>query len=409
MSDAAPKAQAVSKALEQILRRDRGRLLAGLITRLGDFQLAEDALQEAVLSAMGHWADKGLPDRPAAWLMRVAHNKGIDRHRATAREGQKASDWGLLAGAPDEVETSESIPDERLRLIFACCHPALDEKSRVALTLRIVCNLTTREIAKAFLDQEATMGQRLSRAKASIKAKGISFSVPDADLWDSRLDTVLSTIYLIYTTGYVSDDNGPRALCKEALFLVDLLAKLRPGTAEIEGAQALMQLSHARRAARVGQDGALVPVGKQDASLWDDKAVKAAQGTLARALVRGQPGPYQIKAALADCAMMRPNPDWVQMSLLYQSLWAHEPTPVVALNWAVALAECGHLSLALEKVQALGDELHDFQPYHAALAELLSRSGAHEAARFAYQRAIESAPNEASRLFLEKRLSTLPQ
>jgi len=208
MPNEAPKAIAISKALDQVMRDDRGRLLAGLISRLGDFQIAEDALQEAMISALGHWGRSGIPHSPAGWLMKVAQNKGIDRIRAGIREDRKATDLSHVTADHTNMIEPEQIPDERLRLIFACCHPGLEEKSRIALTLRTVCNLTTREIATNFLDTEINLGQRISRAKAKIKAKGIGFSIPEPEHWDNRLDTVLSTIYLIFTTGYVTEDSG---------------------------------------------------------------------------------------------------------------------------------------------------------------------------------------------------------
>ncbi|MEZ5714195.1 MAG: DUF6596 domain-containing protein [Paracoccaceae bacterium] len=404
MQDAAPKAIAVGKAVDEIMRRDRGRLLAGLIVRLGDFQIAEDALQEAAIAALGHWGRSGLPRAPVAWLMKVGLNKGIDRLRAATRESRKADALGQV-GLPDaSVETPEDIPDERLRLIFACCHPALEEKSRVALTLRTVCNLSTREIAEAFLDAEATIGQRLSRAKAKIRAKGIAFAIPEPELWDARLGTVLSTIYLIFTTGYVRDEAGPRDLCREALFLIGVLQTLRPGDPEIEGARALMQLTEARRAARIDTSGATVPLEEQDRALWNHGLLAEARALLATAVARQRPGPYQIKAAIADCHMADPDPDWRQMSFLYQDALPHEPTPVVALELGRGLAELGHVDLALDRLDAARADLAGFQPWYAARASLLARLGRAEEAGAAYRQAIALAPTAASRLFLGRRL-----
>ena len=405
MTGAAPSAIAIHKALDQVIRRDRGRLLAGLATRLGDIQLAEDALQEAMISALSHWSKNGLPSSPVAWLMKAGFNKGIDRIRKDGRENQKAIDT-LPFSNPDGAE-DQSIPDDRLRLIFACCHPALAEKSRISLTLRTVCNLTTREIAEVFLDSEAAMGQRLSRTKSQIKSKGISFEIPDSDQWPSRLNAVLSTIYLIFTTGYVADDQSTRDLCAEALFLARLLNSLHPEDPEIEGLIALMLLSESRRKARVDDDGATVPIDQQDRAVWNKEQMIQAQDTLTQAIARKQPGPFQIKAAIADCSMADPIPDWQQMSFLYQSLWVHEPTPIVALNWAVVLAELGEVEFALDKVQQLSSDLSDFQPWHATLAELLARTGDVQGAKDAYLRAIEDAPNTANQLFLTKRLRAL--
>ncbi|WP_170438667.1 RNA polymerase sigma factor [Ruegeria arenilitoris] len=407
MKNAAPKAIAVGHVIDDVLRRDRGRHLAGLINRLGDFQLAEDALQEAAIAAVKHWSRNGVPDNPTAWLMRVGLNKGIDRIRAQHREGRKTA--ALAITLPESVadDMPEPIPDDRLRLIFTCCHPALDQKSRIALTLRTVCNLTTREIAAAFLDNDQTMGQRLSRAKAKIRAKGIGYSVPDPEIWPERLDTVLTTLYLIFTTGYVTEDTGPRDLCHEGIYLARVLRDLRPEEPEIEGALALMLLTDARRPARIDADGAMVPVEDQDRTLWRQGQIGQAQRLLQAAVDQRKPGPFQLKAAIADCHMMAPAPDWWQMSLLYQSLWACEPTPVVALNWAVVMAEAGHAQLALDKLDSLRPDLDDFQPWHAARAHILQKTGRTAAAVAAYRQAIEAAPNLASRKFLQQRLRRL--
>lgn len=403
MENAASTAIAVNRAVDDVLRRDRGRLISGLIARLGDFQLAEDALQEAAISAVKHWGRSGIPDNPLAWLMRVGLNKGIDGIRARQRESGKVDALAKILPPAVEYGNSDTIPDERLRLIFTCCHPALEEKSRIALTLRTVCNLTTREIAAAFLDAEKTMGQRLSRAKAKIKSKGIAYAVPDAEMWQDRLDTVLATLYLIFTTGYIHQDEGPRDLCQEGIFLARLLRELCPDEPEIDGALALMLLTEARRPARISDDGALVPVEEQNMTLWQHDHIIDAQAILERAVEQRQPGPFQVKAAIADCHMMRPRPDWRQMSLLYRRLWAYEPTPVVALNWAVVIAETGQAELALEKLRALKSELKDFQPWHAAMAHVLDKLDRKQEANEAFQRAIQAAPNVAARKLLEKK------
>ncbi len=398
MKNVAPKAIAVQRVIDEVMRRERGRLLAGLIARLGDFQLAEDALQEAAISALKHWSRSGLPNSPLAWLMKTGLNKGIDHIRRANRAAAASKD---LAEGTQEID-EESIPDERLRLIFTCCHPALEEKSRVALTLRTVCYLTTREIASAFLDNEATMGQRLSRAKSKIRAKGIGYSVPEPDQWTDRLGTVLSTLYLIFTTGYVNEDTGPRDLCREGLFLVRLLHQLRPDDPEIEGALALFLLTDARKTARISTAGEMVPVEQQDSALWHKKSILEAQKILEQAVARRHPGPFQMKAAIADCHMIRPKPDWHQMSLLYQALWMHEPTPVVALNWAVVVAETGQVEAALQKLDDLKGALDDYQPWHAARAHLLQKQGQTEEAKRSYAKAIAMAPSAAARKYLER-------
>ena len=397
---------AINRAIDDVLRRDRGRLVAGLVARLGDLQLAEDALQDAAISAMSHWGRSGLPHSPTAWLMRVAANKGIDRARSTRRDIGKATRWKAWHDANHDTADDALIPDERLRLIFACCHPVLEEKSRVALTLRVVCGLTTREIASAFLDRDGTLGQRISRAKDKLRAAGCGYEVPDRASWPARLDAVLSTIYLVFTTGYVTEDESDRDLCAEAIFLLRLLDRLHPGDPEIEGALALLLLTDARSAARIGSDGATVPPDRQNRLRWNRLEVEEGREILASAVRRGRPGPYQIKAAIADCHMLEPDVDWKQISLLYGSLWLHEPTPVVALNWSVALGKLGQPELALEKIEELGAELSGYQPYHAARAELLGQLGRNEDARSAYDTAIALARHGAARLFLEKRRQT---
>jgi len=404
MNNASSKAIAVSHIIHDVLSKDRGRLLAGLISRLDDFQVAEDALQEASIAALKHWTRSGPPHNPTAWLLRVGLNKGIDHFRVMQRDQRKAEDLTDISDDNKVYDVPETIPDERLRLIFTCCHPALEEKSRVALTLRTVCNLTTKEIAAAFLDNEQTMGQRLYRAKAKIKAKGILFSIPEPDRWHDRLDTVLTTIYLIFTTGYVMETECSRSLCQEGIFLARLLTKLRPNDPEIEGALALMLLTDARSTARISEDGIMVPVEEQNSALWKKSSIDEAQLLLSNALEKRQVGPFQIKAAIADCHMEKPNPDWHQMALLYQSLWQFEPTPVVALNWAVVIAETKHPKLALNKLNELKEDLKDYQPWYAAQAYILSKLGQKAEASHFYSLAIEKAPSVATRKFLELKL-----
>lgn len=331
---------AVAKELDRVMRLDRGRLIAALAAGLRDLSLAEDVLQEAAVSALKHWGRSGLPTSPQGWLLQVARRKAIDRLRSAKRSKLQTEAMAILTDDDADPDT-DVIPDHRLRLIFACCHPALDPKSRVALTLRTVCGLTTVEIARAFLDNDTTMGQRLSRAKAKISAAGIPFAVPDPELWPARLDAVLTTVYLIFTTGYVAGPNEPRDLCLEAEYLMRLIDQLRPDDAEIEGALAMMLLTAARRAARIGDDGASLPPTEQDRTLWDSARITEGRSILARAVKRSDAGPFQIKAAIADCQMTEPAPDWTQIAALYRALWQYEPTSVVALNSAVAMAEAG--------------------------------------------------------------------
>jgi RNA polymerase sigma-70 factor (ECF subfamily) len=408
----ASDAIAVTRAVEALLRQDRGRLLAALIARLRDFQLAEDALQEAALSALTHWGRTGIPASPQGWLLRVALRKAIDRIRAGQRDDRKSADLARLALDEANETPPEGIPDERLRLIFTCCHPALDPKSRVALTLRSIAGLTTPEIARAFLDADATMGQRLSRAKAKIAAAGIPYAVPGPEDWPERLQSVLAVIYLIYNAGYSvgpkADAHADRDLCAEAIFLTRLLVQLRTDDAEIEGCLALLLLTQSRTSARHDAEGITIPLAEQDRSRWDRRAIDEGLALINRAMARRSPGPYQIKAAIAACHMADPAPDWPQIAALFTRLLDFEPTPVVRLNRAVAVAEAGDLARALEEVSALASMLDDYQPFHAAQADLLAREGQVPAARAAYDRAIALAPSAADAAFLTKRRDSQP-
>ena len=403
---ASAQAIAVLQALETVLRRDRGRLMAALTHRLGSFQRAEDALQEASLSALSHWARDGLPQSPQGWLIRVAFRKALDQLRSEGRDGEREAAAQLvneLLGQDDP----EPIPDERLRLIFTCCHPALEIKSRVALTLRTVCGLNTGEIAHLFLDNETTMGQRLSRAKTKIARSGIAYAVPPAEQWDDRLQSVLTTIYLIFTTGYTAAPDEARDLCGEALFLARLLDTLCPEHPEIEGVLALMLLTDARRAARVSACGATVPPAEQDRRLWNRELETEGRQRLETALRRKRAGPFQIKAAISACQMAEPAPDWPQILHLYTALLPLEPTPVVRINHAVAMAENGLLAAALATLNELHDALADFQPFHSARAAVLSMAGQIDAARRAYDQAIALTTHESNRRFLVARAGRL--
>ena len=397
---------AVSQALDAVMRADRGRLLAALIARLRNFQLAEEALQEAAASAMIHWGRSGLPYSPQGWLLRVALRKAIDRIRGSKREERRTADLARLAVDEADETEPEMIADERLRLIFTCCHPALDPKSQVALTLRTLGGLTTPEIAANFLDTEPTMGQRLSRAKAKIAAAGIPFVVPGPEDWAERLQSVLTVVYLIFTTGYTQGPLFARDLCDEAIYLARLLDQLRPGEAEVEGCLALLLLTHARRAARVNSGGETVALAVQDRSLWDPAMIAEGLGLLTRAMDRRARGPYQVKAAIAACHVNGAAADWPQIVLLYEVLVQMEPTPVVQLNRAVALAETGHLTAGLDLLQGLAAALDSYQPYHATLAELLVRAGDRPGALLAYARAMAKASPQDAR-FLERRRTAL--
>ncbi|MCX7299509.1 MAG: RNA polymerase sigma factor [Rhodobacterales bacterium] len=402
-------------ALTRIMHEDRGRLMAALVGALGHFDLAEEALADALESAMIHWGRAGEPDRPQGWLLRVARRKAIDRIRRQTRWRDRLPDLDMLARADEDAasDPAPDIPDDRLRLIFTCCHPALDPKSRVALTLRTIAGLSTAEIARAFLDQEPTMGQRLSRAKARIAATGIPFAVPGPEEWPDRLNSVLTVIYLVFNEGYAAtagDTQIRAALCEEAIFLARLMAELTGDDPEVAGLLSLMLTTHARRPARMASVGTMIPLDEQDRALWDKTLISEGLAMLDRALVRLTPGPCQIKAAISALhvqAASHAATDWRQMLLLYDSLYRFEPTAVVRLNRAVVVAQLGGLTAAIDELESLSEPLEHYQPFHAARADLLSRAGQIKAAQNAYSRAIELSGTKAERAFLLARAKSL--
>jgi len=402
MAPLAPAAISVARALDQVMRGDRGRIAAALAGRLRDLTLAEEALQEALLSAVEHWGRSGVPDRPQAWLYRVALRKAIDALRRSQRAHAHATGWAVLAEDEASAPDPQSIPDQRLALIFACCHPALEGKTRVALTLRSVCGLTTAEVARVFLDAEPTMGQRLSRARAKIAGAGIPFAVPGPEDWRARLDSVLTVVYLVFTAGYTVGARPGHELRGEALFLGRLIDSLTPGDPEAEGCLALLLLTEGRAKARIGADGASVPPGVQDRTLWDHAMLDEGRALVLRALSRGAVGPFQIKAAIAACHAQTP-PDWPQVEALYRTLLRFEDTPVVRLNHAVALGEVQGASAALLALAPLGQQLCDFQPYYAAMAAFLARAGQGAAALAAFDRALDLTQDPADIGYLRAR------
>jgi RNA polymerase sigma factor (sigma-70 family) len=406
MTSAAASALAINRALETVMREDKGRLISALIAKLRNFELAEEALQEAMTSAFVHWSRNGLPSSPQGWLLKVAWRKAIDRIRRNKTQTNVSDAMKVLAGQ-EFADDPEDIPDERLRLIFTCCHPALEQKSRVALTLRTICGLSTGEVARAFLDQETTMGQRLTRAKGKIAAAGIPFAVPDLDALPERLHGVLAVIYLVFNAGYTPNADLTRDLAGEAIFLARLVNRLCPEQPEVEGCLALMLLTNARRKARLDEQGAAIALGDQDRDLWDKEAIGEGLALIDRAMHRLAPGPYQIKAAISACHMADGGPDWPQIVALYDSLLRHEPTPIVQLNCAVAIAETGSLEIGLRLLEMIAKDLQDYQPFHAAQADLLARAGQSELALQAYDKAIELATSEGDILFLKRRRDKL--
>ncbi len=407
---------AARQAVELAAREHFGRLLAVLIKDLRDFQLAEDCLQDALESAFVHWSRSGPPQSPPAWLLQTARRKAIDRIRRMKNFDKKALEYGYLIELDQHAsgEDAPSIPDERLRLIFTCCHPALDQKTRVALTLRTLCGLTTTEIARAFVDSEDAMAQRLVRARHKIDKAGIPYEVPEPDAWNERLNSVLAVIYLVFNEGYAATSGQQllRAdLCEEAIRLARLLMLLRPGEPEIEGLAALMLLNHSRRAARLAKDGAFVPLESHDRRLWDKARIGEGITLLETALSRGLPGVYQLQAAISAvhaAAASHEGTRWQEIALLYERLHALSPNPVFLLNRAVALSFPGNPKAGLDAMMELQESLGAYQPFYAARADFLRRLGRIAEAREAYVAAISLSGNAGERDFLQGRLASLP-
>jgi RNA polymerase sigma-70 factor, ECF subfamily len=384
--------------LEQVFRDEWGRVLAGLIGFLGDFDLAEEAAQEAFAIAAERWPRDGTPANARAWLMTTARNRALDRIR---RERMLAAKNRLLEvpkTMEDDVDET-TIPDERLELLFTCCHPALALDAQVALTLRTLGGLQTEEIARAFLVPEETMRKRLVRAKRKIKAAGIPFRVPPAHLLPDRLAAVLAVVYLIFNEGY----GGRGDLAAEAIRLGRALAELLPDKPEVHGLLALMLLNDARRDARFA-DGSVVLLRDQDRSLWDVDQIAEGRAALERALGLGGRDPYVLQAAIAALHVEEPQ-DWPQLAALYGELARLTGTAVVELNRAAAIAEAGDVEAALALVERL--ELERYHYLHATRAELLRRLDRVEEARAAYERALELVHSDAERRFLERRLAEL--
>ena len=390
--------------LDQVFRDEWGRVLAALIGFLGDFDLAEEAAQEAFAIAAERWPREGTPDNPRAWLVTTARNRAIDRirrDRTLVGEDPPARIRRLEAKRePPSMSTHSTIPDERLELIFTCCHPALSLEAQVALTLRTLGGLTTEDIARAFLVPEATMAKRLTRAKGKIRAAGIPFRVPPAHLLPDRLAAVLAAVYLIFNEGY----GGRGDLAAEAIRLGRALAELMPDEPEVHGLLALMLVNDARRDARFA-DETIVLLRDQDRTLWDLDQIEEGRTVLDRALALGGRGPYVVQAAIAVLHVDEPQ-DWPQIAALYGELARLTSSPVVELNRAAAIAESGDAEAALALVDGL--ELDSYHYLHATRAELLRRLDRAEEARAAYERALELVHSDAERRFLEQKLAELP-
>jgi len=408
----------VAEAVEAAYRDEWGRIVATLIRLTGNWDLAEECAADAFAAALQRWPRDGIPDRPGAWLTTTARNRAIDVLRREKVGAAKFAEMMLLAdsGAPSATAGDPSgVPDDRLRLIFTCCHPALSLEAQVALTLRTLAGLTTAEIARAFLASEPTMAKRLVRAKAKIQNAAIPYRVPPAHLLPSRLTGVLGVLYLLYNEGYSASAGASLTrdgLSAEAIRLGRVLMSLMPDEPEAAGLLALMLLQDSRRAARVDAAGDLVVLEDQDRSLWDAVLVTEGIGLLDAALRRGQPGPYQLQAAIAAChasAATAADTDWTQIALLYGELLRFLPTPVVELNRAVAVGMAYGPAAGLELVASLeaSGKLTGYHLLAATRADLLRRLGAADEAAFAYREALALAPTEAERRYLSRRLAGL--
>ena len=407
----------IESAAEAVFRREWGRIVAGLIRISGSFDLAEEAAQEGFAAALASWPHAGMPANPGAWIMAAAHRKLIDaaRRERTRRDKQDSLRYQIEtagAGGEEPAEDAMEFPDDRLRLIFTCCHPALNREAQVALTLRTLGGLSTPEIAKAFLTPEATLAQRLVRAKRKIREARIPYEVPAPQRLAERLGAVQSVIYLIFNEGYAASSGGELvrgALCAEAIRLGRILCELLPREAENAGLLALMLLQDSRRDARV-RDGVLVTLEEQDRALWHRGAIVEGLAYLDRALEIGRPGPYQLQAAIAALHAQARRPeetDWRQIAALYGRLLEWSPSPVIALNHAVAVAMHQGFEEGLRLIDALEGVLEGYYLFHAARADLLRRLARQEEAVEAYRRALALAPNPVEREFLKLRLHQL--